>query len=686
MPDSEDPFNKLTHLFIWLAGASARDLQECPKAEQRKYVAFGATVLVPCIFALITAAYAVSTLTEHVAVIIAVALVWSFIILTVDRALLATYRAHQPFARKMVQFTLRLCVAVLMGLTISHPLTLLLFKDTISSIIERDRDTEVHAVRTKYDGEKRAVQTKLAALDAEIATARKRWDDSFDAKFLSEPGADAMRSGSADQGARAELENKITVAQAPILERQGAIEKEIGDIEARRKALQIEIDHWQAEFEREIDGKRSGMSGVGPRAKTMQDVQLAPRRAESERLSSLLETRTKERNDLRAEAAAVRQAITTAEAAKANELATTQRNEQAQRSALRQQIAEQQAGQFVAQQAELRASLKLELEALLAQAKLLRGELTQLVEEGAARVLTLRTEPRRDLLKQTLALHSLFNEGAEGGTFALVAYIVLTLLFMLVDTIPVIVKFFSKAGPYDDLLDQLEVASDRKRRAFLQPEEQALLEDQESRRARKEFLERHSQDEAEFAEHVRAERLAIAQAREAGHTADAQQRELALGERVRLFYDYATHAHEKFFKHAYAHAAEGEDQTPHHRRDSPALPLPSNSQGDAPYAEPLPDRVENVQHWLKPKPSTSGAPAPLSPAAAKRLESLREAHRQFAVKLRAQRQALAVSSDSEDARSRATALDEEEAAFLAELQAEWEDLCANEETATSYVP
>ncbi|NBO19841.1 MAG: hypothetical protein EBV03_11605, partial [Proteobacteria bacterium] len=87
----------------------------------------------------------------------------------------------------------------------------------------------------------------------------------------------------------------------------------------RRKALQTEIDHWQAEFEREIDGKRSGMSGVGPRAKTMQDVQLAPRRAESERLSSLLETRTKERNDLRAEAAAVRQAITTAEAAKANE-------------------------------------------------------------------------------------------------------------------------------------------------------------------------------------------------------------------------------------------------------------------------------------------------------------------------------------------------------------------------------
>ena len=60
------------------------------------------------------------------------------------------------------------------------------------------------------------------------------------------------------------------------------------------------------------------------------------------------------------------------------------------------------------------------------------------------RVESLKNEPRRDILTQTLALHGLFEDGEEGGRFALYAYAVLALLFMLVDTIPLIVKFFSK--------------------------------------------------------------------------------------------------------------------------------------------------------------------------------------------------------------------------------------------------
>ena len=48
----------------------------------------------------------------------------------------------------------------------------------------------------------------------------------------------------------------------------------------------------------------------------------------------------------------------------------------------------------------------------------------------------LRAEPRRDILTQTLALHALFQAGNEGGQFAFYTYVILTLLFMLVVTIP----------------------------------------------------------------------------------------------------------------------------------------------------------------------------------------------------------------------------------------------------------
>jgi len=169
---SMNSLGSLTRLFIWLSGASDINLADCPPWERRKYVAFGATVLVPCAFALMASAYAVSTLTDNWFVISAVALVWSFIILTVDRALLATYRAYQSFFRKLSQFSLRVVVAALMGITISHPLTLLLFKDTISSVIEKDRDAELNQVRADSAVQRKVVEDKIVALDADIAKAR----------------------------------------------------------------------------------------------------------------------------------------------------------------------------------------------------------------------------------------------------------------------------------------------------------------------------------------------------------------------------------------------------------------------------------------------------------------------------------------------------------------------------------
>ncbi len=88
--------DRLERVFFWLSGASTDALESCPAWERRKYVAFGATVLVPSAFALIASAYAISTLTDKWEFIIPIALVWSFIILTVDRALLATYRLSEP--------------------------------------------------------------------------------------------------------------------------------------------------------------------------------------------------------------------------------------------------------------------------------------------------------------------------------------------------------------------------------------------------------------------------------------------------------------------------------------------------------------------------------------------------------------------------------------------------------------
>ena len=66
----------MKRLFFWLSGAGTAELEQCPEWEQRKYVAFGATVLVPTVFAFIACSYALSTITDSWGVILPVAMIW----------------------------------------------------------------------------------------------------------------------------------------------------------------------------------------------------------------------------------------------------------------------------------------------------------------------------------------------------------------------------------------------------------------------------------------------------------------------------------------------------------------------------------------------------------------------------------------------------------------------------------
>lgn len=520
--------DRLERVFFWLSGASSDNLDACPAWERRKYVAFGATVLVPCTFAAIACAYALSTLTENVWVITVVSLVWACIILTVDRALLATYRAYQNIFRKLAQFSLRIVVAALMGITISHPLTLLLFKDTITSDIEKNRQNEIEAARKLSAEQKALVEARVKPLEEEIAKQREAWNASFSAKFLDENGKPLEKPLTDDEKkAKAEREAKITEAAAPGKVRLETLDAEMAKQSADYQKIATELNHWQTEFEKEVNGQRSGIIGLGPRAKSIQEDQLAWRRAESARLSAVLDTMTKTRVAIVAEIKAAEDGVNAALDAKALEDAAKVKAEQDRIAGLRRQVQQEQADQFVGQQNAIRETLKAQIDTLIAQLNNLHAEIARLVTDEETRIANIRAEPRRDILTQTLSLHRLFQSGAEGGQFAYTAYLVLSMLFMLVDTIPLVVKFFSKPGPYDSLLDRDEVKFDRERLAFLKgfdrymkqlidspflhitqnrPLERALIDGVDRSRMAKAFLEHLMDLEKTFQERVRLER------------------------------------------------------------------------------------------------------------------------------------------------------------------------------------
>ena len=454
-------------VFFWLSGAGTETLEQCPNWEQRKYVAFGATVLVPCAFAFIACAYALSTLTHNNWVIYPVAAVWSLIIMTIDRALLASYRPFLSPFKKLGQFSLRFLVAGLMGLTIAHPLVLLLFKDTVSGVIEQARSEQVQTTRSYFKEQKDTELKKVRDHEAAIAKQQDRWNESFQAKFLVREDKDPSPIAGLTAQQQTELKTAMADATKTYTDRITVIDTEVATLSPQYTKIQQEQAHWQEQFEKEVNGQRSGVRGLGPRARSIRDDQLAWRRTEAARLGEQLKHLTEEKSGLLTSIGdAEKGAISTYEAKLEADRAIAA-VETARVTALRQKVQADQAGEFVSQQNALRGTIRTQIDSMLIELKRMQEGLAAVAADERASISAIVNEPRRDILTQTLALHHLFQQGEQGGKFAFTTYWILTALFMLVDTIPLMVKFFCKAGPYDKLLDRDEVQFDSDHSAFI---------------------------------------------------------------------------------------------------------------------------------------------------------------------------------------------------------------------------
>jgi hypothetical protein len=231
---------------------------------------------------------------------------------------------------------------------------------------------------------------------------------------------------------------------------------------------------------------------------------------------------------------------------------------------LQNKVQEQQVDLFVEQQKSVRVGIDLQIASHQRELDRLHAGSAALDNDERTRTAAIMAEPRRDILTQTMALHGLFKAGDNGGQFALVAYLVLAGLFMLIDTIPLVVKFFSKPGPYDTLVDCDEVRFEKEREAFLnsyerymdnleggglllatknRPLERALVDGVDRSRAAKEFLESLMSLERSFEANMEEERERIAS--KPGERAEAHAS--MLEEMAQTFYEDLRGRMESFF-------------------------------------------------------------------------------------------------------------------------------------------
>ncbi len=406
------------------------------------------------------------------------------------------------------------------------------------------------------------MRSNTVALESSIADQRTKWNESFQAKFIIQENenADAAIPG-LTAAQQQELKKATDEATLPFTDRLKVIEQQSTELTPQYAKLQTELGFWQAEFERELNGQRSGLSGEGPRARSILSDQLEPRREESKRMGGLLEHLTTEKKALETQIRdAEAGAISTFEV-KLKEIELSNKVEADRVVELKRKVENDQASSFTTQQNSLRDTIKQQIDTRLLELARVQQEMARVAGDERTKIDAILAEPRRDVLTQTLALNQLFENGNQGGKFAYYTYLILTALFMLVDTIPLIVKFFTKSGPYDSLLDRDEVSFEGEHKSFLLSHgrymaqmansnllavtrnrrlENAMIDGVEHSRAAREFLDSLIEMEKAFSDKLRQQETM----RE--HTSPEQL--AALEAMKKRFYDDLDHRMQSFFQ------------------------------------------------------------------------------------------------------------------------------------------
>ncbi|WP_353571986.1 DUF4407 domain-containing protein [Candidatus Albibeggiatoa sp. nov. BB20] len=445
-------------VIFWLSGTSHEVLNKCGEPEQRKYIAVGLTVFIPAIMAFIAGQYTVSIFTDNIFAIYIISIIWAFFVLLIDIVLLATAR---PIAwddgLSISSLIIRLCIAIILGLSISHPVVLYIFKDEISAKIESRRLVELEEIRASYRKEGELYQQEKETLYDEWAKLSNKQARELQ-KYQSIDGSLTNNDSSTDKSINNNKINPTSKKSNSNLKIKGKpnntlsnaekkLKNDLDSLLAKRSKFEKEQSKLRKEFTNEVYGNGlSGKPGYG----------VAARKIENEINVVLVKIQNMDKNieSINIQIDKIR-TTRLLEYEKTQQATRKKEQEEEARLRNRQKKLEAKTEQERERQYEIMSkSYQTQLQVI--GEKLLQKEKTisELNNQRDTAIAALSENPKQDILAKTLALDSIFQNKEEGGDFARSVYYILTILFVLIDMVAIIAKSlaFHQGSIYAKLL------------------------------------------------------------------------------------------------------------------------------------------------------------------------------------------------------------------------------------------
>lgn len=142
-----DEPDAVSRFLWWLATVDPEVVKDCG-SEKERYRIVGISVLITWVFATLAWGYFFSTVTDDDLVVDGLALFFGFAILAIDRSLIAAM-SKKGKSMGWMPVAFRLALAVTIGMFLSQPIILMLFKKDIATQIELNKEKKLQAYRQK---------------------------------------------------------------------------------------------------------------------------------------------------------------------------------------------------------------------------------------------------------------------------------------------------------------------------------------------------------------------------------------------------------------------------------------------------------------------------------------------------------------------------------------------------------